>query len=246
MPTPPYRLIADELRRRITSGDLQPGDVVPSETVLAEEHGVAAETARRALGVLAAEGLTEARQGSRTRVRAFRPILRQGVKRLGRDQWGQGRSIWQADLDERPMTADRVSVTEQSCPAHVAPALGLEPGEPVWVRDRRYLVEGEPVMLAVSYLPASLVAGSAITQLDTGPGGTYARLADLGHAPAAFREQVRARMPLPEESEALRLGPGTPVVLIVRYAYAEDGLPVEVNEMTLDASRYLMEWEFPA
>ncbi len=53
-------------------------------------------------------------------------------------------------------------------------------------------------------------------------------------------------MPLPEEVEALVLGAGTPVVLIVRYAYAEGGLPVEVNEMTLDASRYLMEWEFPA
>ena len=52
-------------------------------------------------------------------------------------------------------------------------------------------------------------------------------------------------MPLPEEAQALGLGAGTPVVLIVRFAFARDGVPVEVNEMTLDASRYLMEWEFP-
>ena len=246
MASAPYRLIADDLRRRIDSGDLQPGDVVPGERALAEQYGVAPETARRALGALAAEGLTETRQGSRTRVRTFRPILRQGVKRLAQEQWGRGRSIWQADLDERPLETDRLVVERRDCPVHVARALDVDAGAPVWVRERRYLVEGEPVMLATSWLPAALADGSPITDPNPGPGGIYARLADLGHAPARFREQVRSRMPLPEEVEALVLGAGTPVVLIVRYAYAEGGLPVEVNEMTLDASRYLMEWEFPA
>ncbi|MFC1416342.1 GntR family transcriptional regulator [Streptacidiphilus cavernicola] len=246
MPTPPYRLIADELRRRIMSGELAPGDKVPGENTLVTQYAVAAETARKALGVLAAEGLTEARRGSATRVRAFRPIMRQGVKRLAAEQWGGGRSIWQADLDQRPLTTDRVAVAEQPCPEHIAPALNLQPADPVWVRDRRYLVEGQPVMLATSYLPAQLVAGSAITREDTGSGGIYARLAELGHGPVHFREQVRARLALPEEAAALGLGVTAPVVLIVRYAYAEGGVPVEVNEMVLDASRYLMEWEFPA
>ncbi|MFC1410720.1 GntR family transcriptional regulator [Streptacidiphilus sp. N1-12] len=246
MPTPPYRLIADELRRRILSGELAPGDTVPGENALVAQYSVAAETARKALGVLAAEGLTEARRGSGTRVREFRPILRQATKRLAAAQWAQGRSIWQADLDQRPMSVDSLTVTEQPCPEHVAAALGLEPTEPVWVRDRRYLVEGQAVMLSTSYLPARLVAGSAITAPDPGPGGIYARLAELGLGPVRFREQVRARMPLPDEAAALGLALGAPVVLIVRYAYSEDGLPVEVNEMVLDASRYLLEWEFPA
>ena len=129
------------------------------------------------------------------------------------------------------------------------PGLGSVIGEPsarAAGSQRRYLVEGEPVMLATSYLPAVLVAESPVTLPDTGPGGIYARLTELGYAPVLFREQARARMPLPEEAGALALGPGTPVVLIVRYAYAEGGRPVEVNEMTLDASRYLLEWEFPA
>jgi len=179
-------------------------------------------------------------------VRAFRPILRQGVKRLAAEQWGAGRSIWQSDLDQRPMTTDRVTVTERPCPEHIAPALNLQSAAPVWMRDRRYSVEGQPVMLATSYLPAHLVAGSAITQENTGPGGTFARLADLGHAPVYFREQVRARMPLPEEAAGLGLALGAPVVLIVRYAYAQAEVPVEVSEMVLDASRYVMEWDFPA
>lgn len=246
MPTPPYRQISDDIRHRILAGELNPGDLVPSENELARQYQVADETARRALSVLATEGLTESRRGARTRVRAFRPIVRRGTKRVAQSQWGEGRSIWQADIDQRSMTTDSVVVEERPCPAHVADALGVNASEPVLVRDRRYLVEGEPVMLAVSYLPAALVAGSRIAEEDTGPGGTYARLKDLGHGPVWFKEQVRFRGALPEEAGALGLAAGAPVALLVRFAFAADGVPVEVNEMTLDASRYVLEWEFSA
>ncbi|MGW4652526.1 GntR family transcriptional regulator [Kitasatospora sp. NPDC004289] len=246
MPEEPlHTRIARELRERIHNGDLQPGDLVPGENTLMADYGVAQGTARKALATLAAEGLTETRRGSRTRVRAFRPILRQGTKRLDRSIWGQGRSVWDLDLDGRPLEVDGLSVREEACPERLADALGLAAGDPVWVRERRYVVDGEPVMLATSYHPGALVAGSAITREDTGPGGAPARLAELGCAPVHAREQVRTRMPLPEEAAALELGPGTPVALITRVSWADGGLPVEVTEMTADGSRYVLEWEFP-
>ena len=54
---PPSHQIANELRQRITGGDLPPGARMPSITTLMQEHGVARNTARRALGILADEGL---------------------------------------------------------------------------------------------------------------------------------------------------------------------------------------------
>jgi GntR family transcriptional regulator len=49
-------------------------------------------------------------------------------------------------------------------------------------------------------------------------------------------------MPQPEETEALDLPTsGSPVVDIVRTAFTEDGRAVEVNEMTLDASAYILQ-----
>lgn len=246
MPEEPlHARIARELRERILSGELPPGALVPGENALIEQYGVARGTARTALAALAAEGLTEARRGSRTRVRAFRPILRQGTKRLDHAVWGTGRSAWDLDLDGRPLTIDGLTVREEPCPERLADSLGLAVGEPVWVRGRRYLVEGDPVMLATSYHPGALVAGSAITQEETGPGGAPARLAELGFAPVRARERVRTRMPLPDEAAALELGPGTPVALVVRVTWADGGVPVEVTEMTLDGSRYVLEWEFP-
>ena len=100
----------------------------------------------------------------------------------------------------------------------VARVLSLTPGEKVTVRSRRFVLEGKPVTLATSYLPARIVAGSAVTQPDTGPGGLYARLKELDHAPAHFSEDVIARMPTADETQALDIAPGTPVLDITRVA----------------------------
>lgn len=64
-----YRDLADILHDRITSGDLRPGDRIPSEKDLQQTYGVARETARRAVRELADEGLVDIRHGYATRVR---------------------------------------------------------------------------------------------------------------------------------------------------------------------------------
>ena len=56
-PVPPYRQIADILRRRIASGKYQSDTRIPTESELVEEFEVARTTARRAVGVLRDEGL---------------------------------------------------------------------------------------------------------------------------------------------------------------------------------------------
>ncbi len=61
-PTPSAR-IAAAIRRRISCGDLSPGDRVPSTREITREWGVAMATASRALAVLAQEGLVRAVPG---------------------------------------------------------------------------------------------------------------------------------------------------------------------------------------
>ncbi|NEA40653.1 GntR family transcriptional regulator [Streptomyces sp. SID11385] len=236
------REIAEELRERIRSGALRPGARLPGEPALVKEHGVAKETARRALMLLVSEGLAVRRKGSGTYVREFQPIRRVANKRLSAEGWGAGQSIWSADVGDRPMQVTDLRVYETAAPDDVARVLGLDDGAEVVVRDRLFKVEGEPVQSATSYLPSDLVRGSAITQEDTGPGGTYARLAEIGAKPVRFVEELRSRMPSREETERLRLSEGTPVVEIYRTALTEEGRAVEVNRMLLDASVYVMEY----
>ncbi|WP_431867959.1 GntR family transcriptional regulator [Nocardiopsis eucommiae] len=59
-----YHQIADALRSRITSGDLTPGDALPSEAALGQEFGVARTTVRRALAELKSERLIKALPGT--------------------------------------------------------------------------------------------------------------------------------------------------------------------------------------
>lgn len=250
MPTEPqparprYQQIADELRHAIETGEFPPGSKIPGENQIMAQYEVARNTARQALAVLRDQGLTEARKGSGIYVRTFRPIRRNAVSRLSQEQWGSGKSIWAADIDERPLKTVDIEVSEVNPPEHIAAALQLPSDAKVWRRSRTFVVDGEPVNRAVSYLPSDVVAGSRITEPDTGPGGTYARLAELGHKPARFREEIRVRMPMPAEAEALQLPPATPVILVARTAVDESGRVVEVNEMAMNSSRYILEYDF--
>ncbi|CAM5322812.1 GntR family transcriptional regulator OS=Streptomyces tendae OX=1932 GN=F3L20_29300 PE=4 SV=1 [Streptomyces tendae] len=243
---PKYQRIADTLREAIRSGEYGPGDRLPGENDLMAAHGVARMTARQALSVLRDEGVAEARKGAGVFVREFRPLRRRGIQRLAQQQWGNGRSIWSTDIENRSLDVDQVAVSEEAAPDNVAAVLDLAEEEMVCVRRRRFVLDGKPVLLATSYLRTSLVAGSAITQEDTGPGGTYARLAELGYEPVHFREEIRSRMPSQDEATQLAMSAGTPVILVCRTAFTDEGRPLEINEMTLDAASYILEYDFDA
>ncbi|OKI16728.1 TetR/AcrR family transcriptional regulator C-terminal domain-containing protein [Streptomyces sp. CB03911] len=82
---PPFRRIAAELRRRITEGELAPGERVPSTRRIAEEWGVALATATKVLTTLSLEGLVVSRPRVGTVVapdaRTPAPVRDQGRRR---------------------------------------------------------------------------------------------------------------------------------------------------------------------
>ncbi len=68
-PHAPYMLIVYVLVEKIKSGELKPGDRVPSVTELVETYTVSHSTARRALAKLKEMGLTDTVPGYATFVR---------------------------------------------------------------------------------------------------------------------------------------------------------------------------------
>lgn len=78
-----------------------------------------------------------------------------------------------------------------------------------------------------------MVRSSRIVETSAGPGGSYARLAELGYQPGHFTEYPRARLPLLEEIDDLELPIGTPVLEIIRHTYTETNQCVNVKRMIL-------------
>ena len=68
-PRAPYMLIVHALAEKIRSGELKPGDRMPSATELVKTHNISHSTARRALAKLKEMGLTDTVPGYATFVR---------------------------------------------------------------------------------------------------------------------------------------------------------------------------------
>ncbi|MYS82764.1 MULTISPECIES: GntR family transcriptional regulator [Streptomycetaceae] len=77
-----YRRVAANLRRCIQSGDLAPGDRVPSRHQISRELGVAPTTVQRALELLRSEGLIEGSQRHQPTVK--HPLPREDPDRTRR------------------------------------------------------------------------------------------------------------------------------------------------------------------
>ena len=75
---PLYQQLASLLRKQINSGELSPGDRVPTEAELSERYNTSRNTVRLALDVLRNEGLLTSQQGRGSFVQ---PNLRCGTTR---------------------------------------------------------------------------------------------------------------------------------------------------------------------
>ncbi len=243
---PKHQVIADELRGAILAGQYRDGDRLPAEDALMEQYRVSRATARHAVATLQQQGLAVARHGAGVFVRRPQPVYRRSPQRLARSHWSEGRAIWDVDADDREVTVDMIEVLEEPAVEHIARSLELDLGAPVLVRRRRYSIDGRPVQYAVSHIPAELATGTPIAEPDPGPGGIYARLADVGAGPTRFLEEVRSRMPTADEVRLLQLpAAGAPVLEIVRTALA-GRRPVEMNQMILDAGAHVLAYAFNA
>src|SRR3954451_11116743 len=173
----PYRQIAAHLREAIRRGELAPGDKLPSETELIDHYRVARMTVRQAVAELRGEGLVVPEHGRGVFVRSRPPVRRLASDRFARRHRNAGKAAFLAEAEGlgRP-SVDEIEVGEAPPPDRVRELLDLRPRTRVVTRSRRYLLDGLPVELALSYIPAVIARGTKIAELDTGPGGVYARL----------------------------------------------------------------------
>jgi GntR family transcriptional regulator len=245
---PAYKQIADHLRTAIARGRLHEGDQLPSEARLMAHYGVARMTIRNAMRLLQDEGLVTAEHGRGVYVRSRPPVRRLASDRFAQRHRREGKAAFITEAEQAGAAphVDMIQVGESQPPAEIADRLGISDETSVVVRSRRYLLDGRPVEIAVSYIPVDLARGTPIGQPNPGRGGIYARLEEQGRILERFTEDVTARMPTPEETRLLNLPPGVPVFRLIRTAYDVDNRPIEVCDTVMAANAYQLSYELPA
>lgn len=103
--------VFEQILTDVLSGEMQPGESLPSERRLAEVLGVSRPAVREALKRVAAAGLVEVRQGDATTVRDFRrhaglDLLPRLLVRGGELDTSVVRSILEARLHNGPKVAE--------------------------------------------------------------------------------------------------------------------------------------------
>lgn len=243
---PVFQQIADELRKRIRSGEYPAGGKLPSETELIAEFGVTRLTVRRGLAVLANEGLTEPRRGRGVYVRAQPAVLTVRNTRFRRSDRAAGKGALAAESEAAGLSwaSEQLELSVVDAPPPIAEVLGEARA---CVRRRRMIVAGVPTQLADSYIPESIDEAIGWSRGANAPGGIYGLLEQHGHLIVRYREELRVRSATPEESVALELPLAAPVVLLVRHAIDQDGRVVEYFDSVAagDKHHYVYEWDAP-
>jgi GntR family transcriptional regulator len=239
-----YKQIADDLREQITTGILPPGSQLPTEPKLTAAYGASRSTVRLAIGLLIQQGLVETRQGIGTYV--TQPATPLTVLLSREEDWQAGEHANTAlpPAGERAsrQTTAKFQAETAGANATVAAALGIAEGTPIVLRRTHRYLGTEPWSLVVSYYPMDIVKGTELEQAGPTAKSAGLLLAECGHQPVGYRDDIYARMPDAIETAFFRLSSVVPVTIVSRTAY-DAARPVQLTRYVFRADRIRLRHE---
>lgn len=211
---PLYVMVADSLRQRILSGQLRPGDQLPTEHELCETLHVSRITVRRGIDLLVHERLVYRRRPTGTFV--SRPD--------DADSTGSSSVLHGITGETRGIGDGSETIVARAClePAdvRVAQALGIAPGVEVFSLRRVRGDGGTPFVHCETHLTGF---GSLPLDADAYLGSLYGLLASQGIVADRIEEEVQAVRAPRDVRDALGIGRGEPVLRRTRRARQSGG-----------------------
>jgi GntR family transcriptional regulator len=212
---PLYLQLRDALAARMVRREWKVGMPIPSEDDLAREFGVSKGTMRKALDLLEGEGLLIRRQGRGTFV--VDPGSQEAGQRFNHFRLANG-AIVDAIASTLAIALAEASTSE-------CERLQLATGDKVYRIHRLRSRQGKAFMVENASLPAALFPQLAERELRSH------RLIEIAQAYSVLlggsAERVSAETCSASTAEALRIEPGTPVLILDRVIRTRDGRPAE-------------------
>lgn len=225
---PYYEQIVDRVRSLIKEKKLAEGQTFCSEGEIARALGISKMPVRQAFQKLRSEGLLIIARGKR-------PVVASG-----RVPWNfQQLRGFSEEMRRRGLvpSAKLLSMRLHEPELEVAQALKLTPGERVYSAKRLRSVNGEPVAVVTSYLPARIFAG--IDKQDLENQSLYHIFEHVYKRQIQRAEEIIGAVNAAEqEAHELKTQAGSPLLIIKETTYDAQGIAIEYSVSLLRGDRY--------
>lgn len=218
---PLYYQIVLDVQAKITSGELLPGQRLPSERELMEDNGVSRTTVRKALKELAERGITEHR-GKRGHFICQPSIPKEEVQNI---------SLFDAATQTGREASSKVlsaEITEST--VDDAALLGISPGSPVIKIKRLRFVDESPYGVGTLLLPGDLFAG--FNPLAVERSSVLRIMREQYHIDIAYSSQTLVPIfPTREEANLLSITTKSPLLSIRSSTHDRNGRIVKYSDL---------------
>jgi GntR family transcriptional regulator len=216
-PIPLYYQLRQLLADRITSGEWQPGDMLPTEEQLQEQYNLSRTTVRQALKELEFEGLISRYRGRGTFV--SKPKLSHSPD----PHFNLTTFLQQQGMEPgwRVLSAEWVSATSE-----VAERLAIDFGTQVYQLRRLRLANGEPIGYHIAHVIPAFAEKINEERFDQGGSLDYLRRTGQQNEIYANRI-IEAVLASEETAKLLDVVAGSAILMVRRRVFDPEGVPIE-------------------
>jgi len=220
-----YRQVMRELKQRIHQNEF-PNKRLPDERSLSESYGVSRSSVKRALSILANQGIIFKKRGSGTFINPL---------------YMKNQTIFQYEGSNLGITDSMQSAGNtpgiKLLGFNVVPAspeiqqdLFLEPGDFVYEIKRLRLFNDQPFMIETGYIPIKIAPNLSQQTVSS---SIFNYLESQDKVVTKSFMSIQASPSTAEDQELLHLKPTEPVGIMEGIFFLDDGTPFEVSNMRL-------------
>jgi GntR family transcriptional regulator len=216
-----YEVISSEMRKRIKDHFYPIDQPIPDEISLTKEFQCSRMTMKRALDILALEGLLYRKRGHGTFI-VQSAINNNKVNVESEEVIGLTKL-----LRNKKVTSKVIRFDVQFPSEEVAAHLGIDTETPVYFIIRLRLVDGQPYVLEKTYMPTTIIPGINDAVL---MGSIYRYIEeDLGLTIAGSHRKIRACKSDELDQKSLDCLHDDPILEVEHVAFLNNGVPFEYS-----------------
>jgi GntR family transcriptional regulator len=232
---PMYRYIADDLRTKITGGQLAPNAKLPTEGELSDEYEASRNTVREAIRRLTDEGLLESRPGQGTfvarKVDPFVTVLTADPKTgFGGGETAAYLSKVREEHRDPTNSVPRVAVVPADAP--VAGLLDVPTETQVVSRSQDRYIDGIPWSRQTSFYLMDFITKGAtklLMAIDIEEGSVRYLADEIGIRQTGYRDWITGRLATDEEQSFFGIGHNAAVFVDSRVAFDQNNKPMRLT-----------------